>query len=326
MRTIDQNVALMSKVARLYYQHGLAHHEVADMLGLSRVKVTRLLAEARKTGIVEITIHGDEHLFVELETKLVELYGLKRTWVGPSFNDARADTSLGALGAQAVSSLLPDAKTVAVGFSESIGNALSQMPQTQHSEIDFVPATGTPAGLAHTGSGLRLTMGFADTVGGRSYHVAAPLLASTPTAAAVLRSEDMVRQVLELAAHADLLIAGMGAMGADSRMLIDSLTAADLKKIQVNGGVGDLCARFFDHNGRSTTSPTDDKIIGLTLAQMAAIPTRLVIARGTGKVAALLGAMRGGLINALVTDTTTAQDLVEAADEPEPTLERTGSG
>jgi len=325
MRTIDQNAALLSKVARLHYQHGLAHHEVADMLGLSRVKVTRLLAEARKSGVVEITVHGDEHLFVELETKLVNIFGLKRAWVGPSFNDTRADSSLGALAAQAVSSFFPDVKSVAVGFSQSIGNALAQISPTQRFDIDFVPTTGTPAGLANAGSGLRLTMGFADTIGGRSFHVAAPLLASTPTAAAVLRSEEMVRQVLGLAAHADMLIAGMGAMGADSRMLIDSLTAADLHKIQQNGGVGDLCARFFDHQGRSIRSPIDDKIIGLTLEQMVAIPTRLIIARGTGKVAALLGALRGGLINALVTDTTTAQDLVDAV-VPKLALKPTGSG
>jgi len=310
--TIDQNAALLSKVARLHYQHGLAHHEVAEMVGLSRVKVTRLLAEARRTGVVEITVHGDEHLFVELETKLLDLFSLKRAWVGPSFTDTRADVSLGALGAQAVSSLLPESKIVAVGFSQSIANALVQMPQTRYPEIDFVPATGTPAGLAQTGSGLRLAMGFADVVGGRSYNVAAPLLASTSSAAVVLRSEDMVRQVLDVAAHADLLITGMGAMGADSRMLIDSLTAADLKRIQHAGGVGDLCARFFDRDGHSIKTPIDDKIIGLNLDQMTAIPTRLVIARGTGKVDALLGALRGGLMNALVTDTTTAQDLVEA--------------
>ena len=41
---------LLGRVARMYYEHGLTHQEIANALGLSRIRVTRLLAEARDKG------------------------------------------------------------------------------------------------------------------------------------------------------------------------------------------------------------------------------------------------------------------------------------
>lgn len=313
MRTNDQTTALLGKVARLHYEHGLTHQEVAELLGLSRVKVTRLLAEARRTGVVDIIVHSDEHLFLELETRLVEQFGLQRAWVGPSLADDRAASSLGALGAQCLTTLItPDVRTVVVGFSTSVAQALAQMPTLQRQDVGFIPATGTPAGLANRGSGVKLTLGFADALGGHSYHLPAPLLASTPAIADVLRSEVAVRDVLDRAAGADLLIAGMGAMGADSRMLINGLSDDHLANLTAAGAVGDLCARFFDADGSAVPSEVDERLIGLTLDELTAIPNRVVIASGAGKVAALKAALTGGLVNTLVTDTGTAEALLHS--------------
>lgn len=313
MRTNDQTTALLGKVARLHYEHGLTHHEVAELLGLSRVKVTRLLAEARRTGVVDITVHSDEHLFLDLETQLVERFGLLRAWVGPTFSDDRAAGSLGALGAQCLSALItPEVHAVTVGFSLSVAHALAQMPALQRQDVGFIPATGTPAGLASSGSGVQLTLGFADAIGGHSYHLPAPLLASTPSIADLLRGETAVRDVLNKAGQADLLIAGMGAMGADSRMLINGLGDDDLAALTADGAVGDLCARFFDEHGRAVPSHVDQRLIGLTLDELMAIPNRVVIASGAGKTSALRAALVGGLINTLVTDTNTAEALLHS--------------
>lgn len=313
MRTTDQSI--LGKVARLHYEHGLTHQEIAGLLGLSRVKVTRLLAEARRARIVEITVHSDEGLFVELENRLIERFGLKQAWVGPTFHDERAESSLGSLGAQAITSLVtPDVELVAVGFSRSVANALGQIGQIQRQGVGFVPVTGSPAGRFRSDSGARLTLGFAEALGGHSYHLPAPLLASNAQVASALMEETSVHEVMDRAARAQLLIAGMGAMGNDSRMLIDGLSQKELEQTRAAGAVGDLCARFFDAGGSQIPSPVDDRLIGLRLDQLVAIPTRLIIAHGQGKNTALRAALQGGLLNALVTDTATAEALLHVED------------
>ena len=82
MRTDDHQ--MVGRVARLYYEHGLTHAEIASMLDVSRIKVTRMLADARRRGIVEITVHSDERPFADLEEALVERFGLQSAWVSPS--------------------------------------------------------------------------------------------------------------------------------------------------------------------------------------------------------------------------------------------------
>ena len=50
---------LIGKAARLHYEFGLTHRDISEMLGISRVKVTRLLGQAREIGMVQITVNSD---------------------------------------------------------------------------------------------------------------------------------------------------------------------------------------------------------------------------------------------------------------------------
>ena len=77
---------MLGRVAALHYTHGLTHQKIADLLGLSRVQVTRMLAKAREEGVVEFKVHSDEQIFPEVQTALTRKYGLKQAWVGPGFN------------------------------------------------------------------------------------------------------------------------------------------------------------------------------------------------------------------------------------------------
>jgi DNA-binding transcriptional regulator LsrR (DeoR family) len=55
------------------------------------------------------------------------------------------------------------------------------------------------------------------------------------------------------------------------------------------------------------------RMIGITAEQMRAIPEVIGIVYGLGKVDALLAAVRGGMVNSLVTHSTLAAALLEAA-------------
>ena len=104
---------MLGRVARLHYQHGLTHQQIADTLGLSRVKVTRLLAEARRTGVVEIRIHSDETVFTDLEFEVQAAYGLAQVWIAPTFDEPdRLLASIGTVGAHALQAAVRPGMTV----------------------------------------------------------------------------------------------------------------------------------------------------------------------------------------------------------------------
>jgi DNA-binding transcriptional regulator LsrR (DeoR family) len=82
-----------------------------------------------------------------------------------------------------------------------------------------------------------------------------------------------------------------------------------LRKLEAEGAVGDLCGRFFDAQGQQCL--IEPGVIGVSLEQLRALDHVVAVAAGADKAAAILGALRGGYLNVLVTDTTAAQAILE---------------
>ena len=79
--TMKERDELLVRVAELYYQQNLSQNEVAKIIGVSRPLVSRLLIEARNTGIVEIKIHTKIKKNGDLSLKLRNTFNLKEAIV-----------------------------------------------------------------------------------------------------------------------------------------------------------------------------------------------------------------------------------------------------
>jgi DNA-binding transcriptional regulator LsrR (DeoR family) len=313
VRTNEQSRVLVGKIARLYYEHGLTHAEIADLHGLSRVKVTRLLADARRLGIVEIRVHSDAPPFGELESALVERYGLQRVWVAPDFgiDERRSANSLGLVGADCLAELVPPTHRVAVGLSSAVAASVEHLRGMPSSQVEVVPVAGSRAGRTSVANPGELALSLARAFDGVAYSLPAPLLASSPEAAEIIRHDHGVRAILEQAAAADLLVVGIGGAHRASEALLESLTQAEFSLLRDLGAVGDVSARFFDAAGDPVASAVDSRVIGLELRALRAIPTRVGIAGGPEKHLAIRAAVSAGLVTVLVTDSATATALLE---------------
>jgi DNA-binding transcriptional regulator LsrR (DeoR family) len=308
VRTDAQRRAEIGKVARLYYEHGLTHAEIAELQGLSRVKVTRMLADARRLGIVEIRVHSDEAPFAELEAALVQRYGLQGARVAPDFGaDAdRTSGSLGIAGAACLTALVPTARRVAVGLSTAVATSVAHLRGASAADVEVVPVAGSRAGRSSTSSPGELARALAEAFDGTAYALPAPLLASDAEAARIMRRDEGVRSMLDRAAASDLLVVGIGSISRASEVLLQSVTHAEFARLREAGAVGDVSARFFDPAGEPVPSGIDERVVGLDLAALRAIPIRVGIACGAVKHAALRTALETGLVNVLVTDSASA--------------------
>lgn len=309
----DLRTALLGRVSRLYYDHGLTHAEIADLNGLSRVKVTRLLAEARRAGVVRIEIDSDERPFPELEGSLMENFGLRSAWVAPAFpQDAeRGLASLGVAGAQCLGALLPATRRVAVGLSTSVAASVASLQATDPTELEVFPVGGSVAGRTSLSNPHELALAMATAFGGTAHYLPAPLLASTTHAARVIREDPKMHETLIAAAKADALVIGLGGIATMSGLLTRSVTTGEFAALREAGAVGDMSGRFFDAEGRPVPSDVDDRVIGLNLDELLAIPVRVAIAAGPGKDAVLRVALSHHLVDVLVTDTDSARSLLE---------------
>ena len=63
------------------------------------------------------------------------------------------------------------------------------------------------------------------------------------------------------------------------------------------GAVGDIALRFFDNYGQAIQTDVDERVIGINLDQLAQVKRVVGVAGGPEKKEAILGALRGGLVD-----------------------------
>lgn len=302
---------MLGRVAALHYTHGLTHQQVGDLLGLSRVQVTRMLAKARAEGIVEIRVHSDESIFPELQIALQDKYKIEHVWIAPSFADAEeTQESIGKVGADYLRTIMKPGMTVAVGLSGTLALIAPHLGRDQI-DVTFVPAIGSRPSSHGSANPHEVANLLAEAVGGTARHLPAPFLASSPESAKTMRAEPDVSQNLKLARSADVGIFGIGGVKKGTGILLETVgTDEVIGELRAGGAVGDISAAFFDAKGKPVKCSLDSRIIGLNMQEIQSLPKRIAFAGGKEKVSAIASAIESGLINALVTDLDTAQALL----------------
>lgn len=314
---------LLTRVARLYYEHDLTQGEIGTLLGLPRVRVTRLLADARRSGIVTIHVEGPTSPFRSEELGLEEAYGLRGCWVAAtSQTESKTSASIARTGAAALTEALVGASAIGVGLSAAVVEAVRGMadnPDGNHRSRHCVPLGGT-WGQARDGVGPHeLAVMLARKMGAVAHSFPAPIVAGSAESAQIFIQEPAVAPALTMLHDADAIVVGIGAApGAEGTLLTNLVSSADMQEATRAGAVGDIAARFFDDDGRAVASALDHRVVGLSLEDLRRVPTRIAIAYGKSKYRPLAAALSAGLINNLVTDVQTARHLLG-----DPTKKRT---
>ena len=310
---------LLARVARLHFEFGLTHQETANSLGLSRVKVTRLVKQARESGLVTMVVASDVGPYAELEQEMVRRFGLAEVLIVPPANGA--NRSLRTMLAQGIvrhmSSVLRPDMTIALGLSRTIGEAARLVATAPHSRCaaTFVSLVGA---VREDGQGrdnpFSAPATLANAFGGSVQHVHAPIIVRNGDVAQKLMQDPAIADTLALAAKADILFAGVG--GRNDRIDYAGqgyLEPAEWQELVAAGMEGDICARFFDRNGRAINHKLSRRVIGLGLDELQRIPSRVIAAGGPSKLDAIRAVLRGELATVLITDADTAASLMKTA-------------
>lgn len=137
------------RAARLYYEDGLSQGEVARRLGLSGATVSRVLAQAREQGIVEVLIHDPRspvQRVHEIEQQLIERFGLADARVGVASADTGALRLVGRLAADLFGERLGAMRTVGLSWGTTLEAFVAEVPHRVVPFIKVLPLTGeTPA-------------------------------------------------------------------------------------------------------------------------------------------------------------------------------------
>jgi deoxyribonucleoside regulator len=306
---------LLAEVAILIYEQGLTQQEVAERIGVSRSTVSRLMDEARQRGIVQIYINTPFHRSVELQSRLCERFALREARVlvsdGLGYRDMLQ--RLGMSAAFYLRALVKNDMRVGVAWGTALYELVRAFrPLDRDTRISVIQIIGSIGAIDQNVDGANLSHDFAKLVRGRYYDLHAPLVVETAQLREALMRERDVADVLAMARQADIALVGIGSVetGFSSLVRAGYLSEDDLPHLRASSAVGDVCAHHFDMNGRELPIDLNQRVIGITLEQLKEIPFVVALAGGKQKAPAILGALRGGYLDVLITDSVAATEVL----------------
>jgi len=305
--------AALVKAARMYFLDNRSQDDVARALGTSRSNVSRMLSAARAQGIVEIRVHDQTARAVELEQALKERYGLAHARVAAFRPGADVAAAAGDLAAQWLDESLRDGDVLGLSWGTSLQAMVEAFAVDQPRDVEVVPLVGGLSTLASLTSGEELVRELAGKLGATFRYLHAPGLLRSQSARDALVAEPSVVEVLERAQAADIAMVGVGAVGfGSSKEVIEGLGLDPVEReaFFAEEPVGDACCRFFDAQGRPIGGVVRDRVLAIELDRLRRIRTVIGVATGPEKAPGVLGAIRGELVDGLVTDAGLAHALL----------------
>ena len=301
----DVDTEQITRAAWLYYNDGLTQNRIADLLGVSRIKVSRLLEKGRQSGLIELRINSPYDGCINLQRELISAFGLTDARVVPEAPDLPAAPRIGRAAASFLMQKLAPNDLLGVGWGEASSITLRYMaPVFPSSNISVVSLTG----------GVSAYIGDTFLYGprGNAHLIPTPLKVSTPELAEMLRREPYVRHVLDIAATARMALIGVGAVARSATLVrYGYCSQAEIELFARRGAVGDVLGYFYDKDGQILDLDLHRHVVALSPAALREIPNVAAVAAGTAKVESILGLLRGRLANILITDETTARGLLD---------------
>ena len=305
--------AALIKAARMYFLDGRSQDDVARALGTSRSNVSRMLTAARAQGIVEIRVHDQTSREKDLEQALRERFELSHVRVAAFRPGVDALAAAGDLAAQWLDESLRDGHVLGLSWGNSLQAMVESFSVDQPRSVEVVPLVGGLSTADSLVAGQELVRELAGRLGATYRYLHAPALLRSETARDALLAEPAVADVLQRAQTADIAMVGIGTVGTgSSREMLDGLglSASERKAFLAARPVGDTCCRFFDAAGRAIRGVVHDRVLAVELDDLRRIPTVIGVATGVGKAPGVLGALRGELVDGLITDASLALALL----------------
>jgi deoxyribonucleoside regulator len=281
-------------------------------MGLSRWKVGRLIKDARERELISIAINHPQSDLTEIEIALAKKFGIKEAIVVKISEYDRASPldQLGAAGARYLTSIIDRHRILGVTWGSTVSYVAKNLLKVKTNHLKLVQLGGGLGTIEGTDNPA-LTAMLGQKLGAEAYVIQATIIVQSKSIRDTLFKETRIRETIEIARKADLVIFSVGLIGPESLLWQSGLLDEhDATKLKNSGAVGAICGRFYDDQGVRCSYELEGRTIGLNLNELKNIKHKILIALGLEKAKTILGALRGDLVDTLVLDSDTAEHLL----------------
>jgi deoxyribonucleoside regulator len=307
----DREARLLLQVAEMYYEADMNQGEIARELDISRPTVSRMLTRAREEGYVRIEIRNPFSRAGELAAALRSAFGLQDTVVVPTTVTGRTPLAqkIGAAAARYLEDKLPRRATVGLGRGATVYSMVHSFRVVEMGPR-VVPLTG---GLGnpdayhayyHANELVRL---MAERLGGECLYLYAPADVEDQLVYQALTRDRTIARVVESWKSLDWAVVGIGTIAGSANPEYSQM----VREMTLSGTpVADISMRILGPTGEVCLTRRDETLVGITVDQLRRTPHVVGVAGGLFKSEAILAALLGKVVNVLVTDEATANDLL----------------
>jgi len=317
MAASDNDQSKLEDAARagwLYYIAGNTQDEIAKKLKVSRATAQRLVSLCLSERLITFKLEHPIAACMELAARLTDKFSLRYCEVVPT--DSVSPTSVAGVANRAAalleSTLRPEKPAIiAIGTGRTMRAAVEQVPPMDCPNHQLVSLVGniSPDGSA---SFFDTLARLADLTKARHYPVPLPVFLASDTERQQVLKIAPVSRVRALAEKADLRLVGVGQIDQNAQVYVDGFVTRDeLLEMLRLGAVGEVTAWAINAEGEVISGGMNKRLSSVPLP----IPAKnltVAAALGPSKVLPIRAALKGRVINGLITDEATAQALLKA--------------
>jgi len=307
---------LLADVAEMYYLKGKRQAEIAKLIGLTSSMVSRLLTEARQRNMVEIRIRRSLQFDYAMENAFRERFNLHAVNIVTVRNyESQFLKYLGAAGAQIFKKYLSPNGIIGIAWGTTLSALVDEFEINSSLPVKLVELVGAMGARSSEYEGHGIITKLAQKMGAEQYFLNAPFLCANPETARALMKDAIVNQPLTLARQAQIALMGAGSLSIPSATVyrFGYMSEDLIEELKQAGAVGNVCGLYYDLDGQDVCTEFCERLVTISQTDLFSIPIRIGIVGGPDKAEPILGALRGEYFNVLVTDSITAERVLEIA-------------
>lgn len=299
-----------ARVAWLYFVGGLTQQDIADQLGLTRLRINKILGQVRSDGSVVIDIRLPMADCVDLEHRLKERYGLEEVVVVPHLADeAEQQRVIGDAAGALVDRLLESGMGIGVGWGKTLAAGLKRIAPRP---LPDCWVTSLMGGLTR-GSGsttFEVATGYARAISAECYYLAAPLYLPTPEGLALMLSHNGIGETMRRAHAVDMALVSCGDMSSRSLLMQTQTVSESLDSLLAAGAVGDLLGVFLNTHGEPIDHPLNERVLSVAPSELRSARFSILASGGMHKVPIVRAILQASYVKRLATDEKCAAALL----------------
>lgn len=301
------------RAAWMYFVEQMTQNDIAEVLGIGRVSVVRLLAEARSRNEVMVAIEGDLPDIISLERQLERRFDIAEVIVAPlSGADVDPVPSISVATGRYLSQAMQSGMTVGVGWGRTLFGSLAFLNRRSLQNFRVISLLGGVSKVRRSNP-AEFAWRFAEAFQGEGFLIPAPAVVDSVATKEALIERCGIRDILELSDGLDAVILSVGDMASATQPYRGGFVSeAQRLELMRLGGVGDVLFHFYDGQGRVLAHPLNELVMSVDVERLRRAPMRILASGGSEKIAALLGAIMLLKPTVVITDEHAARAMLGA--------------